>query len=460
MRCLARSPRKLRGRRWAGIRGSRSWGETRTTGGAAPGHGRLRPAYYLVHSMVAAGPSYAERDRLLAERFAQAAEERRPRAYRLSGRAGGAGGGALRAPRLAPRGGERARLSRHPGDGVARGHDHRLGLGVVRDPALPRGAPARDGHAALGEHEVPADRDPERAALPGGLPRACRRRSGRRSTSAAPTSCPTARSCGSWPRSAGCAAARDPGAGAHAAAQLALDPPRDADLAAHRAAAGRGPAQPVVCRDDLAQRLMPQRLLTVREAIREALDRLDSAEVETTWSMAGPIPGDPDWAGGTVFTDRREVRVAAPPAAVFRAVCRIGGGHGWYAADGLWRLRGALDRLVGGPGLRRGRRDPDQVGLRRGARLLAGHGPRGRPSPRLARGDEAAGRGAARVRGRARGGRHAPRPDRALPAEGPARASPTGTPSCPCTAIVFRGMLRRHPPDRGEPRGEGPAAAA
>jgi len=53
--------------------------------------------------------------------------------------------------------------------------------------------------------------------------------------------------------------------------------------------------------------------------------------------------------------------VAQPPRAVFRAVCRIGGGNGWYAADGLWRLRGFLDLLVGGPGLRRGRRDPENL---------------------------------------------------------------------------------------------------
>ena len=118
----------------------------------------------------------------------------------------------------------------------------------------------------------------------------------------------------------------------------------------------------VVCRDDEAARLMPQRLLTVRESIRAALDRVAHDSVETSWSMAGPIPGDPDWAGGTSFTDRREVEIAAPPAAVWRAVCRIGGGHGWYAADGLWRLRGIMDRLVGGPGLRRGRRDPEEVG--------------------------------------------------------------------------------------------------
>jgi uncharacterized protein YndB with AHSA1/START domain len=118
----------------------------------------------------------------------------------------------------------------------------------------------------------------------------------------------------------------------------------------------------VVCRSDEARRLMPQELLGVREAIRAALDHVAHEDVPTTWSMAGPIPGDPDWAGGTVFTDRRSLHVEAPPEAVWRAVVRIGGGHGWYAADWLWRLRGAMDRLVGGPGLRRGRRDPEDVG--------------------------------------------------------------------------------------------------
>jgi hypothetical protein len=117
----------------------------------------------------------------------------------------------------------------------------------------------------------------------------------------------------------------------------------------------------VVSRDDEAVRLMPQRLLSVREAIAAALAGVEHAEVETVWSAAGPIPGDPDWSGGTTFVDRRTIQVAADPARVFRAVCRIGGGHGWYAADWLWRLRGALDRLVGGPGLRRGRRDPERV---------------------------------------------------------------------------------------------------
>jgi uncharacterized protein YbjT (DUF2867 family) len=122
-----------------------------------------------------------------------------------------------------------------------------------------------------------------------------------------------------------------------------------------------GLKNPVVCRENRITKLIPQNLLSVREAIRAALTSIAEHRVETNWSMAGPIPGDPDWAGGTVFQDQREFAVDAPDWAVFRAVCRVGGGHGWYAAGWLWRIRGWMDVLVGGPGLRRGRRDPEQV---------------------------------------------------------------------------------------------------
>lgn len=59
--------------------------------------------------------------------------------------------------------------------------------------------------------------------------------------------------------------------------------------------------------------------------------------------------------------DSQSRHVAGPPAQVFTPVRRIGGDVGWYYGDSLWRLRGALDRLVGGPGLRRGRRDPEDL---------------------------------------------------------------------------------------------------
>ena len=122
-----------------------------------------------------------------------------------------------------------------------------------------------------------------------------------------------------------------------------------------------GLKNPVVCRENRIVTLIPQELFDVRESIHAALEQIAGHKVETTWSMAGTMPGDPDWAGGTTFRDSREKAIRAPDWAVFKAVCRVGGGHGWYAADWLWKIRGWLDVLVGGPGLRRGRRDPESV---------------------------------------------------------------------------------------------------
>lgn len=123
-----------------------------------------------------------------------------------------------------------------------------------------------------------------------------------------------------------------------------------------------GLRNPVVCRDTRIRELIPQPLLTVREAIRSALRSTETGEAETTWSMAGPLPGDPDWAGGKVFKDLRRMPVRAPASVAFRTVCRLGGNHGWYA-NWLWQIRGFLDRLAGGPGLRRGRRNPESIQL-------------------------------------------------------------------------------------------------
>jgi len=119
----------------------------------------------------------------------------------------------------------------------------------------------------------------------------------------------------------------------------------------------------VVCRSDEALRLMPHRCLTIREAMDAALAKVQARDIETAWSDAGVMPGDPSWAGGTVFVDRREVSTLATPAAVWEAVTVLGGERGYYAVDWLWRLRGILDRLAGGPGLRRGRRSPKELRL-------------------------------------------------------------------------------------------------
>jgi len=64
-------------------------------------------------------------------------------------------------------------------------------------------------------------------------------------------------------------------------------------------------------------------------------------------------------ATDAALVDRRSVRVACSPTAAFAPIRRLGGARGWYFAQFLWRLRGFLDQLAGGSGLRSGRRDPE-----------------------------------------------------------------------------------------------------
>jgi uncharacterized protein YbjT (DUF2867 family) len=116
-----------------------------------------------------------------------------------------------------------------------------------------------------------------------------------------------------------------------------------------------------VCRNSEAAKLMPQPLLDAREAIDAALGKVAEDSVETSWSDAGPIAGDPDWAGGATFVHREEDEIEASAPVVFRTICRIGGRHGWFASQYLWRLRGWMDRVIGGPGLGRGRRTVEQI---------------------------------------------------------------------------------------------------
>jgi len=122
-----------------------------------------------------------------------------------------------------------------------------------------------------------------------------------------------------------------------------------------------GLRNPTVCRDDRVRMLMPGPVMGVEEAIEAALGKQLSGQIETRWSTAGKIPSDPEWAGGTVYQDRREIEIDASPQEVFRVVRRIGGDHGYWGSDFLWSLRGWLDKLIGGPGLRRGRRHPDDL---------------------------------------------------------------------------------------------------
>ncbi|MFI6316239.1 SDR family oxidoreductase [Nonomuraea sp. NPDC050556] len=103
-------------------------------------------------------------------------------------------------------------------------------------------------------------------------------------------------------------------------------------------------------------------------AVTLALQKIKEADVATRWSSASspgapsdPLPTDPDWAGGSLYIDRRTLACDVPPEAVWKVIEGIGGDNGWYSLPAAWKVRGALDRIVGGVGLRRGRRDPQRL---------------------------------------------------------------------------------------------------
>lgn len=117
-----------------------------------------------------------------------------------------------------------------------------------------------------------------------------------------------------------------------------------------------------VVRDTAALRDFPVRPRGVAEAVARALAHEDREFAQTRWSDAVSSAGSPrGWAGarfGSRIVDSRERWVPLPPDRAFGPIQRLGGGTGWYAANWLWRLRGAIDLLAGGVGLRRGRPHP------------------------------------------------------------------------------------------------------
>ncbi|WP_221313274.1 SDR family oxidoreductase [Actinoalloteichus hymeniacidonis] len=126
-----------------------------------------------------------------------------------------------------------------------------------------------------------------------------------------------------------------------------------------------------VCREDDIRQLIPdpkEGRRDYRRAVSLALEKVRAADVATRWSGASlpdapsdPLPSDPAWSGGSMFRDQRERHTTAPASEVWRVVEGIGGEQGWYSFPLAWAIRGWADRLMGGVGLRRGRRDPSRL---------------------------------------------------------------------------------------------------
>lgn len=364
VRCLARDPRKLAHRRWYShpavdvVPGDANEGEVLAA--AMKGCG---VAYYLIHSMVAAGTEYRRRDLHLARTFAAAAATANVERIVYLGGLGETGGG-LSAHLSSRREVETALAS--PGVPVTTLRAAMIiGSGsasfeilrylVERLPVMitPRWVSTECQPIAVRDalhYLIACGRAPETTGrtIDIGGPDIMRYREilqlmaralrlPRRKIIPVPVLTPKLSSL--W---------------------IHLVTPIDQHLARPLA---EGLRNRVVCRNDDAERLMPQPLglLRVEDAINAALGNLTQGEVESTWTDAWPVPGDPEWAGGAHYTDDRSTRVDATAGEVFASVCRLGGQQGWYSADWLWRLRGFIDRLAGGPGLARGRRHADRV---------------------------------------------------------------------------------------------------
>jgi hypothetical protein len=129
----------------------------------------------------------------------------------------------------------------------------------------------------------------------------------------------------------------------------------------------------VVCKEhDIAQYVPdpPEGLIGFDRAVALALAKVRQYDVATSWASADapgapsdPLSTDPDWAGGSLYVDERASVVPASPESLWRVLEGIGGRNGWYSWPVGWWARGVLDRLTGGPGLRRGRRHPDDLAV-------------------------------------------------------------------------------------------------
>jgi len=123
----------------------------------------------------------------------------------------------------------------------------------------------------------------------------------------------------------------------------------------------------LIVRDETARKLFPQIVpIDFRTAVHLALGRIQRDDVETSWSdalvtVAGDIKPYKFTVEDGMFIETRQALLDLKPEAVFRSYMGVGGERGWMYMDWAWGMRGWMDKVVGGVGLRRGRRHPDDV---------------------------------------------------------------------------------------------------
>jgi uncharacterized protein YbjT (DUF2867 family) len=126
-----------------------------------------------------------------------------------------------------------------------------------------------------------------------------------------------------------------------------------------------GLKNPTVVTSDAALREFAVRPRGLDAAVTEAMHQEDTVFAGKRWADLADLEDLPQRYGGraegTRLVDHRHAVVAVEPARAFAAIERIGGAHGWYACDWLWQVRGWMDQLIGGPGMTRGRRDPNRL---------------------------------------------------------------------------------------------------
>jgi hypothetical protein len=126
-----------------------------------------------------------------------------------------------------------------------------------------------------------------------------------------------------------------------------------------------GLKNPTVVTSDVAVRDFAIRPRSLEAAVRDAMLQEDSAFAGKRWADLADLEDLPHRYGGTAegtrLVDHRHAVVAVSPDRAFAAIERIGGVNGWYACDWLWQLRGWMDQMIGGPGMARGRRDPERL---------------------------------------------------------------------------------------------------